>query len=34
MEAEKARDKAKQHDYDIGVVETEDALRAEVPIVC
>ena len=34
MEAEKARDEAKQHGYDVGVVETEDALWAEVPIVC
>ena len=34
MEAEKARDEAEQHGYDVGVVETEDALRAEVPAVC
>ena len=38
-QAEKARvqaeeDKAKQHGYDVGVAEIEDALRAEVPIVC
>ena len=34
MEAEKAWDKAKQHGYDVGVAETKDALRAEVPAVC
>ena len=41
VEAEKAKakverekDKAEQHDYDVGVAETEDALRAEVPAVC
>jgi len=33
-EAEKARDEAEQHGYDVGVAETEDALRAEVPAVC
>ena len=32
--AEKERDEAEQHSYDIGVAETEDALRAEVPTVC
>ena len=32
--AEKERDEAEQHGYDIGVVETEDALRAEVPAIC
>ena len=32
--AEKERDEAEQHDYDVGVVETEDILRAEVPAVC
>ena len=32
--AEKERDEAEQHSYDVGVVETEDALRAEVPAVC
>ena len=31
---EKERDKAKQHGYDVGVAETEDTLRAEVPAVC
>ena len=41
VEAEKAkakvereRDEAKQHGYDVGVAETEDALRAKVPTVC
>ena len=41
VEAEKARaktkrekDKAEQHGYDVGVAETEDALRAEVSAVC
>ena len=33
-EAERVRDEAEQHGYDIGVAETEDALRAEVPAVC
>ena len=33
-EAEKARDKVEQDGYDIGVVETEEALRAEVSGVC
>ena len=33
-EAEKARDQAKQDDYDVGVTETEEALRAEVLGVC
>ena len=32
--AEKERDEAKQHSYDVGVAETEDTLRAEVPAVC
>ena len=32
--AEKERDEAKQHGYDVGVAETEDTLRAEVPAVC
>ena len=31
---EKERDEAEQHGYDIGVAETEDTLRAEVPVVC
>ena len=33
-EAERARDEAEQHSYDVGVAETEDALRAEVPAIC
>ena len=32
--AEKERDEAEQHGYDVGVAETEDALKAEVPAVC
>ena len=32
--AKKERDVAEQHGYDVGVAETEDALRAEVPVVC
>ena len=32
--AKKERDEAKQHGYDVGVAETEDTLRAEVPAVC
>ena len=32
--AERERDKAEQHDYDDGVAEIKDALRAEVPAVC
>ena len=34
MEAKKARDEVEQHGYDVGVAETEDALRAKVPTVC
>ena len=34
VKAEKERDEAEQHDYDVGVAETEDALRTEVPAVC
>ena len=34
LNAEKERDEAEQHSYDVGVAETEDALRAEVPAVC
>ena len=34
VKAEKERDEAEQHDYDVDVAETEDALRAEVPAVC
>ena len=33
-QAERERDEVEQHGYDIGVAETEDALRAEVPTVC
>ena len=33
-EIEKTRDQAEQDGYDIGVVETEEALRAEVAGVC
>ena len=32
--AKKERDVTEQHSYDVGVAETEDALRAEVPVVC
>ena len=34
VKAKKERDEAEQHGYDVGVVETEDALRAEVRAVC
>ena len=34
VKAEKERDEAEQYGYDVGVAETEDALRAEVPAVC
>ena len=34
VKAEKERDEAEQHGYDVGVAETEDALRTEVPTVC
>ena len=34
MEAEKAWDEAKQHGYNVGVAETEDALKEEVSAVC
>ena len=34
IKADKERDEAKQHGYDVGVAETENALRAEVPAVC
>ena len=33
-EAEKEKDEVEQHGYDISVVETEEAFRAEVPVVC
>ena len=31
LKAEKERDEAEQHGYDVGVAETKDTLRAEVP---
>ena len=34
VKAEKEKDEAEQHGYDIGVAKTEDAIRAEVPVVC
>ena len=34
VKAEKERDEAEHHGYNVGVVETEDALRAKVPAVC
>ena len=34
VRAEKERDEAEQHGYDVGVAETEDALRVEVPAMC
>ena len=33
-EAKKERDEAKYHGYNVGVAETEDTLRVEVPAVC
>ena len=33
-QVERERDEVEQHGYDIGVAETKDALRAEVPAVC
>ena len=33
-EAEREKDEAKQHGYDVSIAETEDALRAEVPVIC
>ena len=33
-EAKREKDEAKQHGYDVSVAETEDALRAEVPVIC
>ena len=32
--AEREKEEVKQHGYDVGVTETKDALRAEVPTVC
>ena len=34
IETEKARDEAEQKGYDLGVAETEETLKAEVPTVC
>ena len=34
IKAEKERDEAEQHGYDVGVAETEDAFRAEVLAIC
>ena len=31
--AEKERDEAEQHGYDVGIAKTEDTLKAEVPAV-
>ena len=31
---ERARDETKQHGYDVGVAETKETFRAEVPTVC
>ena len=33
-QVERERDEVEQHGYDVGMAETEDALRAEVPAVC
>ena len=33
-EAERVKVEAEQHGYDVGVAETEDDLRAEVPAIC
>ena len=34
VDVEKEKDEAEQHGYDVGVVETGEAHRAEVPVVC
>ena len=34
IKAEKERNEAEQHGYDVSVVKTEDALQAKVPAVC
>ena len=34
VEVEKARDEAEQYGYNIGMAETKDTIRAQVPIVC
>ena len=33
-ESEKEKDEVEQHGYDVGVAETEDTLRVEVPAIC
>ena len=32
--AETEKNEAEQHFYNVGVAETKDALRAEVPVIC
>ena len=34
LKAEREKDEVEQHGYNVGVAETEDTLRAEVPAVC
>ena len=34
IEVEQAREEVEQYGYDVGIAETEDTLRAEVPTVC
>ena len=34
VEAKKAKEEVEEHGYDIGIAETEDTLRAEVPAIC
>ena len=34
VKPKKERDEAEQHGYNVGVAETEDALRTKVPAVC
>ena len=34
VKAEREKDEAEQHGYDVGMAETEDAVRAKVPAVC
>ena len=34
VKAEREKDEAEQHDYDVGVAETEDSLMTKVPAVC
>ena len=33
-EVEKAKDEVEQHGYDVGVAESKDTLKAEVPAIC